>query len=396
MMATIMTGPESTAFSTEDHRWMRRALAVAEQALFVSNPNPRVGCVLVRDGRWLAEGSTQAVGGRHAEAQALQAAAEQGIDVHGATAYVTLEPCSHQGRTPPCADALIAAGVARVVVALQDPNPRVCGHGIGRLRAAGIAVAVGLFAEDALAQNPGFCARMTRGTPWVWLKSAASFDGHTALPDGQSQWITGESARADGHRWRARACLVLTGIGTVLSDDPMLDVRAVQTVRQPIRAVLDTQFIISERARLFNGNPVWVFTSRVDAGKAARLAARNVRVIQLPVGSNGAIDLDGFMQWLGAHEINEVHVEAGARLLGALVAGNHVDEWIGYVAPCVLGAGQGLAALPAPIAGLDQAYRYEFLDAVQLGRDMRLHLRQADRWQALRAACGLTEQQAAA
>ncbi|WP_345796179.1 bifunctional diaminohydroxyphosphoribosylaminopyrimidine deaminase/5-amino-6-(5-phosphoribosylamino)uracil reductase RibD [Castellaniella sp. MT123] len=391
-----MTGPESTAFSTEDHRWMRRALAVAEQALFVSNPNPRVGCVLVRDGRWLAEGSTQAVGGRHAEAQALQAAAEQGIDVHGATAYVTLEPCSHQGRTPPCADALIAAGVARVVVALQDPNPRVCGHGIGRLRAAGITVAVGLFAEDALAQNPGFCARMTRGTPWVWLKSAASFDGHTALPDGRSQWITGESARADGHRWRARACLVLTGIGTVLSDDPMLDVRAVQTVRQPIRAVLDTQFIISERARLFNGNPVWVFTSRVDAGKAARLAARNVRVIQLPVGSNGAIDLDGLMQWLGAHEINEVHVEAGARLLGALVAGNHVDEWIGYVAPCVLGAGQGLAALPAPIAGLDQAYRYEFLDAVQLGRDMRLHLRQADRWQALRAACGLTEQQAAA
>ncbi len=375
---------------------MRRALAVAEQALFVSNPNPRVGCVLVRDGRWLAEGSTQAVGGRHAEAQALQAAAEQGIDVHGATAYVTLEPCSHQGRTPPCADALIAAGVARVVVALQDPNPRVCGHGIGRLRAAGITVAVGLFAEDALAQNPGFCARMTRGTPWVWLKSAASFDGHTALPDGRSQWITGESARADGHRWRARACLVLTGIGTVLSDDPMLDVRAVQTVRQPIRAVLDTQFIISERARLFNGNPVWVFTSRVDAGKAARLAARNVRVIQLPVGSNGAIDLDGLMQWLGAHEINEVHVEAGARLLGALVAGNHVDEWIGYVAPCVLGAGQGLAALPAPIAGLDQAYRYEFLDAVQLGRDMRLHLRQADRWQALRAACGLTEQQAAA
>ncbi|MBV2180455.1 MAG: bifunctional diaminohydroxyphosphoribosylaminopyrimidine deaminase/5-amino-6-(5-phosphoribosylamino)uracil reductase RibD [Castellaniella sp.] len=375
---------------------MRRALAVAEQALFVSNPNPRVGCVLVRDGRWLAEGSTQAVGGRHAEAQALQAAAEQGIDVHGATAYVTLEPCSHQGRTPPCADALIAAGVARVVVALQDPNPRVCGHGIGRLRAAGIAVAVGLFAEDALAQNPGFCARMTRGTPWVWLKSAASFDGHTALPDGRSQWITGESARADGHRWRARACLVLTGIGTVLSDDPMLDVRAVQTVRQPIRAVLDTQFIISERARLFNGNPVWVFTSRVDAGKAARLAARNVRVIQLPVGSNGAIDLDGFMQWLGAHEINEVHVEAGARLLGALVAGNYVDEWIGYVAPCVLGAGQGLAALPAPIAGLDQAYRYEFLDAVQLGRDMRVHLRQADRWQALRAACGLTEQQAAA
>lgn len=375
---------------------MRRALAVAEQSLFVSNPNPRVGCVLVRDGRWLAEGSTQAAGDRHAEAQALWAAAGQGVDTRGATAYVTLEPCSHHGRTPPCADALVSAGVARVVIALQDPNPQVCGRGIERLRSAGIRVDAGLFAEDALAQNPGFCARMTRGTPWLWLKSAASFDGHTALPDGRSQWITGDAARADGHRWRARACLVLTGIGTVLSDDPMLDVRAVETPRQPIRAVLDTQFIISERARLFNGNPVWVFTSRADAGKAARLAARNVRVILLPTGRSGAIDLDALMQWLGEHDINEVHAEAGARLLGALVAGGHVDEWIGYVAPCVLGAGQGLVSLPAPIAGLDQAYRYEFLDAVQLGRDMRLHLRHPGRWQALLAACGLATERSTA
>ncbi|CAM5782943.1 bifunctional diaminohydroxyphosphoribosylaminopyrimidine deaminase/5-amino-6-(5-phosphoribosylamino)uracil reductase RibD [Castellaniella caeni] len=385
-----MTSAESARFSTEDHRWMRRALAVAEQSLFLSNPNPRVGCVLVRDGHWLAEGNTQPVGGRHAEAQALHLAAGQGVDVRGATAYVTLEPCSHRGRTGPCADALLAAGVARVVVALQDPNPQVAGRGIARLRAAGVQVDVGLFAHDALAQNPGFCARMTRGTPWLWLKSASSFDGHTALPDGRSQWITGDAARADGHRWRARACVVLTGIGTVMADDPMLDVRAVQTTRQPVRAVLDTQFIISEQARLFNGDPVWIFTARPDAAKAARLAGRNVKVVVLPTGPSGAIDLRALMQWLGQHEINEVHVEAGARLQGALLAGQHVDEWVSYVAPCVLGDGLSLAALPTPVLSLEAAYRYEFVETLQLGQDIRLRLRDPDRWQALRLACGLS------
>ncbi len=383
-----MTRVEST-FSTEDHRWMRRALAVAEQALFVSSPNPRVGCVLVRDGRWLAEGSTQRAGGRHAEAQALHEAALQGVDVRGATAYVTLEPCSHTGRTPPCADALIAAGVARVVIALQDPNPKVAGGGIVRLRAAGIQVDVGLFAEDALTQNPGFFARMTRGTPWLWLKSASSFDGRMALPDGRSQWITSDAAREDGHRWRARSCMVLTGIGTVLADDPMLDARAVETPRQPIRAVLDTQFVLGEQARIINGDPVWVFTTRPDAGKAARLAARNVRVIVLPADDRGGLSLEALVRWLGDHEINEVHVEAGARLQGALVQAGLVDEWVAYVAPCILGDGQGLAALPAPISDLDQAYRYEFLDVQFLSPDMRLHLRDTARWQALVRACGL-------
>ncbi len=383
-----MTRVEST-FSTEDHRWMRRALAVAEQALFVSSPNPRVGCVLVRDGRWLAEGSTQRAGGRHAEAQALHEAALQGVDVRGATAYVTLEPCSRTGRTPPCADALIAAGVARVVIALQDPNPKVAGGGIVRLRAAGIQVDVGLFAEDALTQNPGFFARMTRGTPWLWLKSASSFDGRTALPDGRSQWITSDAAREDGHRWRARSCMVLTGIGTVLADDPMLDARAVETPRQPIRAVLDTQFVLGEQARIINGDPVWVFTTRPDAGKAARLAARNVRVIVLPADDRGGLSLEALVRWLGDHEINEVHVEAGARLQGALVQAGLVDEWVAYVAPCILGDGQGLAALPAPISDLDQAYRYEFLDVQFLSPDMRLHLRDTARWQALVRACGL-------
>jgi diaminohydroxyphosphoribosylaminopyrimidine deaminase/5-amino-6-(5-phosphoribosylamino)uracil reductase len=383
--ATPATGP----FSTEDHRWMRRALKVAEQALFVSNPNPRVGCVLVRDGRWLVEGSTQHAGGRHAEAQALHEAAAQGVDVRGATAYVTLEPCSHTGRTPPCADALVAAGIARVVVALQDPNPKVAGRGIERLRAAGLRVDVGLFAEDALAQNPGFCARMTRGTPWLWLKSASSLDGHTALPDGRSQWITGADARDDGHRWRARACVVLTGIGTVMADDPLLGVRAVDTPRQPVRAVLDTQFMLSEHARIINGDPVWVFTARPDAGKAARLAARNVRVIVLPTDERGGLSLPALMRWLGDHEINEVHVEAGARLQGALVQARLVDEWVAYLAPCILGDGQGLAALSTPLGNLADAYRYQFLDVLPLGKDMRLRLRATDHWQALRAACGL-------
>src|SRR5690606_34580050 len=323
--------------STEDHRWMRRALRVAEQAQFVSSPNPRVGCVLVRDGRWLAEGSTQRAGGRHAEAQALHEAALLGVDVRGATAYVTLEPCSHTGRTPPCADALVAAGVVRVVVGLQDPNPKVAGRGIERLRAAGIQVDVGLFAEDVLAQNPGFCARMTRGTRWLWLKSASSFDGRMSLPDGRAQGVRREAARDDGHRWRARACMVLTAIATVLADDPMLDVRAVETPRQPVRAVLDTQFVLGEQARIINGDPVWVFTTRPDAGKAARLAARNVRVIVLPADEYGGLSLQALVRWLGDHEINEVHVEAGARLQGALVQARLVDEWVSYLAPSVLG-----------------------------------------------------------
>ncbi|WP_417252116.1 bifunctional diaminohydroxyphosphoribosylaminopyrimidine deaminase/5-amino-6-(5-phosphoribosylamino)uracil reductase RibD [Castellaniella sp.] len=389
-----MAPADSSGQYTEDHRWMRRALTVAEQALFVSHPNPRVGCVLVRDGHWLVEGSTQQAGGRHAEAQALWLAQQQNIDVRGATAYVTLEPCSHQGRTPPCADALVAAGISRVVVGMQDPNPQVAGQGIAHLQAAGVTVQTGLLAEEVLAQNPGFCARMTRGTPWVWLKSAASFDGRTALADGRSQWITGDVARADGHCWRARAGMVLTGIGTVLADNPLLDVRAVSTPRQPVRAVLDTQFIISEQARLFNGDPVWVFTARADAGKAARLASRNVRVIVLPTAPNGGLDLAALFRWAGNNEINEVHVEAGARLQGALVAGGHVDEWVAYMAPSVVGDGQSLAALPEPLTSLDHAYRFQFLDAQPMGADLRLRLRHPGHWQALRLACGLTDRPA--
>lgn len=369
---------------------MRRALKVAENAFFISTPNPRVGCVLVRDGYWLAEGSTQQAGGAHAEIQALNSAREDGIDVRGATAYITLEPCSHHGRTPPCTEALIAAGLGRIVIALHDPNPRVAGKGIARLRAAGIQVHSGLLAEEALAQNPGFCARMTRGTPWLWLKSASSFDGHMAMPDGRSQWITGDQARQDGHRLRARACLVLTGIGTVLADDPELNVRAVDTPRQPVRAILDSSFMVSSQAQIFNGDPVWVFTCKPDAHKISMLAGRNVRVVVLPAARpHGGLDLAALMQWLAGQEINEVHVEAGTRLQGNLVAGGYVDEWVSYMAPCIIGAGLGMVSLPAPISGLDQAYRFEFIDTHALGQDIRIRMRHAGSWQALRAACGL-------
>lgn len=386
-----MTSPRTdhAVFSPEDYRWMRRALQVADHSLFLSNPNPRVGCILVRDGRWLAEGFTLQVGGPHAEICALQHAAEQGLDVRGATAYVTLEPCSHQGRTPPCADALVRAGIERVVVGLQDPNPRVSGRGIARLRNAGIRVDLGLLAAESLALNPGFCARMTRRTPWLWLKSAQSLDGRTALPDGRSKWLTGEPARADGHHWRARACLVLTGIGTVLADDPLLTVRLVDTVRQPVRAVLDSRFVIPESARILDGGPVWIFTTHTDAPKADRLAARNARVVALPADESGRVSLNALLDWLGAHEINEVHVEAGPRLQGALVAGGHVDEWLDYVAPIVLGEGRGLVSLPAPPASVSDAVRYGLVDVVQLGRDLRLHLRNAEHWQRLHQACGL-------
>lgn len=362
---------------------MRRALAVAEASLTISTPNPRVGCVLVREGRWLAEGYTRHAGGRHAEADALHEAARNGVDVRGATAYVTLEPCGHFGRTPPCAEALAQTGIARVVYAMGDPNPKVSGRGAQILRRAGIQVDAGLCAADALAMNPGFVARMTRGTPWLWLKTASSLDGRTALSNGQSQWITDEQARTDGHRWRARACVVLTGIGTVQADNPVLSVRAVETVRQPIRAVLDTRFQIDEDAYLFNGDPVWIFTAHPDAAKINRLARRNARVIGLPKAANGGVDLGALMHWFAEHEINEVHAEAGARLSGALLAQGHVDEWIAYVAPRVVGEGRGLAEAPGIFDDLMGAPRFEFVDAVQFGRDMRLHLRDSARWRAL-------------
>jgi len=387
----------------EDRHWMARALALATSVLTTTTPNPRVGCVIVRDGQLIGEGATQPPGGPHAEIMALRDAARRGESVTGATVYVTLEPCSHYGRTPPCVDALIAAKPARVVVALADPNPQVNGRGLRALAAAGIAVHTGVSMDAALALNPGFVARMTRGTPWLWLKMATSLDGRSALPNGVSQWITDESARADGHRWRARSCLVLTGIGTVRTDDPLLTVRHVATPRPPRRGVVDGGFEISESARLFDGNfdsdgEVLIFTTRhaldKHAAKAARLTARGVQVLALPVAlpltlpetSPARIDLPALMRWLGEHDINEVHVEAGAGLSGALLAADCVDELLVYQAPLVLGDGAGLANI-APLQNLDDAPRFDFCDVTKIGPDLRLRARRSDRWDALATAC---------
>ncbi|WP_409929333.1 bifunctional diaminohydroxyphosphoribosylaminopyrimidine deaminase/5-amino-6-(5-phosphoribosylamino)uracil reductase RibD [Bordetella genomosp. 13] len=367
----------------QDPAWMRRALELARGVLYTTTPNPRVGCVIVRDGQVLGEGATQPPGGPHAEVVALRDAAMRGHAVAGATLYVTLEPCSHYGRTPPCVDAVLAARPARVVVAMGDPNPQVNGRSFARLREAGIAVQVGLCLDEALELNPGFVARMRRGTPWTWLKLAASLDGRSALHNGMSQWITGPAARADGHHWRARSCVVLTGMGTVLADDPQLSVREVATSRAPRKAVVDARFALPENARLIDGAEVLVFTARSDPAKAERLARRNVRTILMPADAPQRVDLPGMMQWLGEHDINEVHVEAGAGLSGALLSADCIDEIVAYLAPMLLGDAAGMVRMPM-IDHLDAARRFEFTDITRVGADARLRARVAARWQALK------------
>ncbi|PLC50524.1 riboflavin biosynthesis protein RibD [Pollutimonas subterranea] len=360
---------------------MRQALTLAESVMYITSPNPRVACLIVRDGQLLASGATQMAGGPHAEVMALRQAAERGLEVAGSTIYVTLEPCSHFGRTPPCVDALVAARPARVVVAMHDPNPLVSGQGIAKLHAAGIPVTTMVCAAEALALNPGFVARMTRKTPWVWLKLAASLDGRIALENGQSQWITGPAARADGHHWRARSCVVLTGSGTVKADDPQMNVRHVDTARAPIKAIIDTRFEVDENARIFDGTRTWVFTSHNDPAKAARLAERNVQVIEMP--ADGArVNLHAVMHWLGQHDVNEVHVEAGSRLSGALLQAQCVDELLIYTAPVLLGAGMGMVCLPG-MENLSDAQRFQFTDTQSVAPDLRLRARHIDRWNAL-------------
>ncbi|MGB6102945.1 MAG: bifunctional diaminohydroxyphosphoribosylaminopyrimidine deaminase/5-amino-6-(5-phosphoribosylamino)uracil reductase RibD [Pusillimonas sp.] len=367
--------------ATRDERWMRQALRLAESVLYITAPNPRVACLIVRDDQLLASGATQRAGGPHAEVVALRQAAERGADIAGVTVYVTLEPCSHYGRTPPCVDALIAAKPARVVIAMGDPNPLVGGQGIARLRASGISVVTDVCTEEALALNPGFVARMTRKTPWAWLKLAASLDGRIALANGQSQWITGPAARADGHHWRARSCVVLTGVGTVLADDPQMNVRHVETARPPIKAIVDSRFQVNEQARIFDGAQAWVFTCASNPEKARRLADRNVQVVELPA-VDGRVDLPAMMRWMGGHDINEVHVEAGARLSGALVQAQCADELLLYMAPMLLGDGIGMAHIE-PLRRLADAQRFEFIDTLGLAPDIRLRARHADSWKVL-------------
>lgn len=354
---------------------MARALALAERALFVSNPNPRVGCVITdAAGQVLGEGHTQVAGGPHAEVMALRDAQERGHCVQGATVWVTLEPCAHTGRTGPCCDALVAAGVGRVIAALEDPNPKVAGQGLARLRAAGIAVEVGPGAEASRTLNIGFFQRMEQGRPWVRMKVAASLDGTTALANGSSQWITNEAARADGHAWRARACAILTGIGTVIDDDPRLDVRGVDTPRQPPVVVIDSHLRLSPRARLLDApRPAWVYTAKTDPERQAALQARGSTVTALG-NPQGKVDLHAMLRDLAHREVNEVHVEAGHRLHGALLEAGLVDELLVYLAPTLLGPGRGLAALP-PLETLSAGIALHFEEVRALGPDLRLRAR---------------------
>ena len=381
----IATNPDVDTSRPEDLTYMRRALALARAVLYTTSPNPRVGSVIVRDGRVIGEGATQPPGGPHAEVMALRAAAAAGETVAGATVYVTLEPCSHHGRTPPCVDALVAAAPARVVIAMGDPNPRVNGEGYARLRAAGIEVCTGVGEAEALELNAGFVARMSRGTPWAWMKMAASLDGRSALHNGISQWITGDAARADGHHWRARADLVLTGMGTVTKDDPLLNVRAVDTARPPRKAVVDATLSISPQARLFDGTEVLIFTADPAPGREAALAGRNARVIPLPDARGKRVDLRAMMRWLGQNEFNEVHVEAGAGLSGALLTAGCIDELLVYLAPVLLGDAAGMVRLPL-LEHLEAARRYVFTDMTRVGADVRLRATSDAHWQALLAS----------
>lgn len=356
------------SFSAVDHGMMARALQLAECGLWTTSPNPRVGCVLVRDGRVVGEGWHEKAGEPHAEVHALRAAGEQ---ARGATAYVTLEPCSHHGRTPPCAEALIAAGVARVVAAMTDPNPLVAGQGLAMLQAAGIETASGLLENEARELNIGFVSRMTRGRPWLRLKTAASLDGKTALNNGVSQWITGPDARRDGHAWRARACAILTGIGTVRDDDPQLLVRDVETTRQPLRVVVDSRLETPLTARILQGGPVLIAGAVDNAEKAALLRSTGAEVLILP-NAAGKVELKALLDALAGRGINEVHAEAGFKLNGSLLREGLVDELLLYLAPCLIGhEASGLFNLPA-LTTLDGKHPLQIRDLRQVGADIRV------------------------
>lgn len=355
-----------------DTHWMSVALSWAEKAMYITTPNPRVGCVIVNaQGVLLGAGHTQPAGQAHAEMMALQDAKSQGHSVAGATAYVTLEPCSHQGRTGPCCDALIHAGLLRLVVAVQDPNPQVNGNGIASLRQAGIQVDVGVLEDKARSLNPGFFKRMTQGLPWIRLKVAASLDGQTALTNGESQWITSASARLDGHAWRARSCAVLTGIGTVLQDDPQLNVRDIDTPRQPTLVIVDSKLETPLNARLWDTQrEVWIYCATGDTDRKAALKAKGARVMCLP-NAQGKVDLRALVQDLGQKAINEVHIEAGFKLNGSLLAVGVVDELLVYLAPLLIGQGLGMASL-GTFETLSQALKLKIQNVTTVGDDVRL------------------------
>ncbi|QPR34981.1 bifunctional diaminohydroxyphosphoribosylaminopyrimidine deaminase/5-amino-6-(5-phosphoribosylamino)uracil reductase RibD [Delftia acidovorans] len=364
-------------------QWMAQAIGLATQALFITSPNPRVGCVIVDSrGQLLGQGSTQRAGGPHAEIMAMRDAQSRGHSVRGATAYVTLEPCAHHGRTGPCCDALVEAGIGKVVASLADPNPRVGGQGFERLRAAGVEVEIGDGADQAWELNLGFFSRMLRGRPWVRAKVAASLDGITALSTGQSQWITSAEARHDGHAWRARSCAILTGIGTVLADNPRLDVREVETFRQPTLIVADSQLQTPPDAALFAAQRkvvIYTAVSDLTSDRALALVERGAQLLCTPDGQ-GRVDVRAMIHDLARLEVNELHVEAGHRLNAALVEAGLVDEWLAYLAPKLLWGGAGWADVPS-LSRLADAQAMSFQSVASVGDDLRVILRKvgADR-----------------
>ena len=361
--AASVRGPTAS----DDRSFMARALALAERGLYTTTPNPRVGCVVVKDGSIVGEGWHARSGEAHAEQAALDDARSKGQDVRGATLYVTLEPCNRHGRTPPCVDAVIGAGIGRVVAAMLDPNPAQA-NGAARLRDAGVVVDVGLMESEATELNVGFVSRMTRGVPWVRSKIAASLDGRTALMNGDSRWITGPDARADGHAWRARACAIVTGVGTVLRDDPALTVREVATPRQPLRVVVDRDADTPVDARVFaDGNALVVTAgSRNDRWPAG------VETLALP-NAEGRVDLVALLRELARRGVNEVHVEAGAKLNGALITGGLVDELVVYLAPAVIGdPARGMFECAASLDSLAARVNLDWISVDRFGSDLRI------------------------
>jgi diaminohydroxyphosphoribosylaminopyrimidine deaminase / 5-amino-6-(5-phosphoribosylamino)uracil reductase len=355
-------------FSAADHEHMGRALELAGRGLYTATPNPRVGCVVVAGGAVVGEGWHEKAGLPHAEVLALRAAGDR---AGGATLYLNLEPCSHHGRTPPCVDAIISAGVKRVVVAMEDPNPKVAGTGFAKLRAAGIAIEQGLEEDEARELNIGFVARMTRGRPWVRMKIAASLDGRTALANGKSQWITGEAARADGHRFRARACAILTGYGTVRDDDPQLNVRDVATPRQPLKIVVDSKFETSPTVRLLREGMTLVVGAVNDKKKIDGLKTAGAETILIP-NAEAKVELFKLMQELARRELNEIHVEAGTKLNGSLLQAGVVDELLVYLAPSVIGdSGRGMFNLPV-LTALSQRTSLVIREVERIGEDLRI------------------------
>ena len=355
------------SFSDEDRRHMARALALAERGLCTTTPNPRVGCVIVKDGEVIGEGWHERAGEAHAEVGALADARGRRRDTRGATLYATLEPCSRHGRTPPCVDAQIAERIGRVVAAMRDPNPAQQGGG-ERLRAAGVEVDFGLLEDRASALNVGFVSRMTRGRPWVRSKLAASLDGRTALASGESRWITGAAARVDGHAWRARACAVVTGVGTVMHDDPQLTVRDVPTTRQPLRIVVDRHGDTPANARVLAGGNALVVT----AGARNREWPASVESLALP-DADGRVDLAALFRALGGRGINEAHVEAGAKLNGALLAAGLIDELLIYFAGALIGdPARGMFESATPLGSLRDRVHVEWTSVERIGEDLRI------------------------